>query len=176
MNKNYNDRGAVIWITGLSGVGKTTLGKMVYKHIKRKYPNTVFVDGDSFRKAFVKNSGHSVEERREIARQISGLCQFLSDQNIHVVCATISLFNDIHKYNRENIKKYFDIFVECEMDELVRRDKKGLYSKALSGKIKNVVGVDLSFDKPEKCMLILNNTKPELLKENVNRIIELIKL
>lgn len=165
----------LIWITGLSGSGKTTIGKEVYKKLKIKYTNTVFLDGDSFREVLGNDLSHNLEDRKENARRIARMCNFLVSQGISVICATMSLYAEIHKYNRENFKHYFEIFIKCDMEELIKRDQKGLYSKAISGEIKYVVGVDLPYDIPKDCDLIIENSKQDSLDEKVEKIIKLLE-
>ena len=90
----------LIWITGLSGSGKTSIGKEVFKKYKKLEPATAFVDGDNYRELF-DSYGYSREDRLEVAKKIIKLCYFLIQQNINVVCCTISLFNEIHEENRK---------------------------------------------------------------------------
>lgn len=166
----------LIWITGLAGSGKTTIGKEVFREMKRDNPATVFVDGDNFREVMGGSSGHTREERFAVAFQIARFCKFLVEQNIDVVCATISLFKEIHEFNRENFPDYFEIFIDCDREELVKRDQKGIYTKAFKGEIKNVVGIDIDFDKPMGCHLEITNNKIEDVNSNVNRILSLLHL
>lgn len=164
----------LIWITGLSGSGKTTIGKAVYSRLKNQNPNTVFLDGDTFREILGEDLGHTIPERLENAKRISRMCKFLVVQDINVVCATMSLYKEVHEGNRLEIENYFEIFIDCDIDELIRRDQKGLYSKAIKGKIKNVVGMDLPYDKPTQCELIIDNNEQNKLEEKVQNILNLI--
>lgn len=165
----------LIWITGLAGSGKTTIGRSVFNEIKKTQSNTVFIDGDAFREIMGKNTGHSREERFVVAMQISRLCRFLVDQRINVVCSTISLFKEVHRHNRETIRNYFEVFIDCKMDELIRRDQKGIYTKALKGELTNVVGIDIPYDKPLHSDLVIDNTDKGKLAEKVVNILNLIK-
>ena len=88
----------LIWITGLAGSGKTTLAKEVYTQLKKMYPNVVIIDGDHLREIFGGTTGYSTEERLENARRLSRLCHFLVSENIHVVCATMSLYKEIQEW------------------------------------------------------------------------------
>lgn len=153
--------GAVIWICGLAGAGKTTIAKEVFMLLEKKYKNMIFLDGDEIREIFGR-SGFSREERLEVARLIAKLCVFLSKSGLIVVCATISLFNEIYAYNRTHISHYFEVFVECSMEELLRRDKKSLYSQALKGEVSNVMGVDLAYDAPNAHYVLKNDIADEL--------------
>lgn len=161
-----------IWITGLAGSGKTTIGEKLHAALKRKFANTVFLDGDVFREVF-RAGGYTREERFVIARQIVALCGFLVKQNINVVCATISLFKEIQDYNRKKFKNYFEIYLKCPLHELQKRDKKNLYSRAMKGQIKNVVGIDLSFDEPKNCELCIDTGKNHDIDQIVGRILKL---
>ena len=165
----------LIWITGLSGSGKTTIGKKVYDKLKENYINTVFLDGDNFREILGNDLGHTPKDRLENAKRIHRMCKFLVSQKINVVCATMSLYKEVHKLNRDSIENYFEVFIECDIDELIRRDQKGLYTKAVKGDIQNVVGVNLPYDKPKSCKLIINNSTQSNLEEKVQEILNLIK-
>lgn len=172
--KGEQDNNAfLIWITGLSGSGKSTIAKAVYEDLKNRYPNTVLLDGDDFRDVIGKRDAYSAKDRLQIALQISNFCKLLVNQGINVVCATISLFKEAQQANRQNVDKYYEIMVHCEMDELIRRDKKEIYSKALKGEMKNVVGVNMEFDKPENCDLTVNNTNQDALQDNILEILKL---
>lgn len=166
--------GNVYWITGLSGAGKTTIGKRLYSRLKSLKPNVVFLDGDILRNVFGNHLGHSLEDRKKLAMSYSRLCKMLSEQDVDVVCATISLFKEVHDFNRKNIKNYYEIFIECEMQELKKRDQKGIYSKALIGEMDNVIGINISYDKPDKCDLVIDNTTKDSLNEKVEQIIQLV--
>jgi len=166
--------GSLIWITGLSGSGKTTIGNALYLKLKQKYKNVVFLDGDSFREILGNDLGHNPKDRLENAYRIHRMCKFLVSQNIHVVCATMSLYKEIHELNRSEMRNYLEIFIECEIDELIKRDQKGLYSQAINGEQTNVVGVNLSFDKPQNSELTIDNTQQDALQEKVEKILDLL--
>jgi len=156
------DMGKLIWITGLSGAGKTTIGSEVFKLLKIKYNNTVFLDGDVIRDILGNDLGHDIEDRKKNAIRISKMCEFLTKQNINVVCSTMSLFKEIHDLNKLNIKYYYEIYIDVNIEELVKRDSKGLYAKALKGEIKDVIGIDLPYDKPENPCMVINNVDLEI--------------
>ena len=168
------NKAKLIWITGLSGSGKTTIGKEVYKKLNKLYENTVFLDGDSFREILGNDLGHTPKDRLENARRISRMCLFLVSQNINVICSTMSLYKEIHTLNREKITNYLEVFIECDIDELIRRDQKGLYTKAIAGKLDNIVGINMDYDKPTLCDLTIDNSKQDMLAEKSNKIINLI--
>lgn len=164
----------IIWITGLSGSGKTIIGKRVYDILKKKNNNTVFLDGDIFRDLF-DNKGYTINERYEVANKISNLCNYLETENLNVICCTISLFHKIHEYNKKRFKTYYEVLIDVEMDELINRDKKGIYTAAIKGEIKNVVGIDIKPEFPKKPDLIIDNNIMNDLEKKAQMIIEMIE-
>lgn len=150
-------KGAVIWLCGLAGSGKSTLARALNERLRAKFDNVIYLDGDESREIFGHFS-YDKNGRIDMAIKRSKLANFLSKQGQIVIVSTISLFNEVYEFNRATLQNYFEVFVECEFDELKRRDQKGLYTKALSGKIANVVGVDIAYDAP--CPnLVLENSK-----------------
>ena len=166
---------SVIWITGLSGSGKTTIAKAIVKKMTTKEKIIIFLDGDELRKVFKtedKASDFNYKNRLLNAQKISRLGCLLSSQGHTVVISTMSMFKEIYEWNRENINKYFEVFINLPMEELIKRDSKKIYSKYLSGNLTNVVGMDLTYDKPLNPNLIISNFKIEHLSIIVNKIID----
>lgn len=153
--------GLVIWLNGLAGSGKSTIGKHLYEILKKNFSNLVYLDGDEFREV-LGHFGHDRKSRIDIAIKRSKLCHFLSSQGINVIATTISLFDEIYRLNRINFKNYLEIYIQCPMNELIERDQKNLYSQALKGKIKNVVGIDIPYDKPQAHLVIDNKCLDKL--------------
>lgn len=151
----------VIWLIGLSGAGKTVIGREVYKQWKQKESNTVFVDGDEIRSIFrhdKNEESYSLKGRQLNADRICEICRWLDKQDINVVCCILSIFEQSRIWNRENLKEYFEVFISTPFEVLLERDINNLYKPALSGEIKNVVGVDLPFEEPEHSDYILDNS------------------
>jgi len=147
----------VVWIIGLSGAGKTTLAKEVVAKAYNSNNNLLLIDGDMIRNVFGNDLGHTLEDRRKNADRICRLCKFIDDQGINVVCAILSLFPGSRLWNRENIKNYYEVYIETPIDQLQKRDYKGLYRKFSDGKIKNVAGMDIEFIPPDSPDLIIKN-------------------
>jgi len=153
--------GWVFWITGLSGSGKSTIGWLLFQKLRSHCRNAVFLDGDELRRVFGSESGYSLEERRTCARRYSHLGRMLSEQGLHVVLATISMFHETRKWNRANLPKYFEIYLRAPMNVLIARDSRGLYEQARSGEAAQVVGADLPFEEPVNPDLVIDNDGSE---------------
>lgn len=147
----------VIWLIGLSGSGKTTLAEEVVAKARVAGKKVVLIDGDMIRNVFNNDLGHTLEDRKKNADRICALGKFLEEQGVNVVCAILSLFPESQEWNRNNLKNYFEVFIDTPFEKLVERDSKGLYKKALNGELKNVAGVDLAFTPPKLPDLTIKN-------------------
>ncbi len=163
------ENGTVYWITGLSGAGKTTIGKLFFRRLKSEKKAVIFLDGDELRNVFGNDLGYSREERMQCAMRYSKLCQLLSGQGHDVVICTISMFDAIRRWNRLNIPNYKEIYIKSPMEILEQRNQKGLYS----GGISYVVGIDLKLELPKNPDIELINDGsllPDELAESLAKI------
>ena len=166
----------VIWITGISGSGKSTFGKYFFKKFKNLKKNTIFFDGDEFRKIFLDDIKYTLRDRDKNALRLTSLVKYLSDQNINIVISANITSQRFRNWCRKNIKNYFEVFIDVPMKILLKRDYKKLYKKAIEKKIKNVVGVDIKFKKPKNPDIVIqNNGSKEKLYQNYYKIIKEIK-
>lgn len=170
-----NQSGTVYWITGLSGAGKTTIGSRLYADIKKEKRNVIFLDGDALREIYQDNN-YTYENRKKLAFQHGRLCRMLSEQGIDVVICVIAMFDECREWNRKNISNYKEIYLYADMQELIRRDQKQLYSKALKKEISNVMGIDISFEEPKTPDIIMDNSGEKTPEEVVEEIEGLLKL
>lgn len=165
------DKGTVYFFTGLSGAGKTTLGGLLYQKLKSVKPNVIWLDGDVMRKVFFDNLGYTAEERKKGAFRGFKICQFIADQGIDVVMCSISMYQDVRDWNRENIDNYIEIYIKVQKETLLKRNQKGLYTGG-----KNVVGVDLPFEEPQNPDIIIQNdgehSPEEIIEELVKKLEE----
>lgn len=160
----------VYWITGLSGAGKTSVGKLLYEKMKQKYSNTVFLDGDVLREVFGNDLGYAREERIKCAMRYARLCKMLQEQDMNVICCTISMFDRIRSWNRENIGNYREIYVRVSMEELIKRNQKGLYSFTMENE--EVAGIHVNIEEPKNPDMILDNEGNMNILELVDSVIE----
>lgn len=162
--------GYLFWITGFSGAGKTSIAECLLKKVRIKFPNFVLIDGNQVRELFGNDLGYDYRDRLKNAWRIANLCHFLTKQGLNVICSTVSLFNEIHSFNRDQNSKYVEILVQTSLETRKRRDKRGLYSDVNQGK---VVGFDMKLDLPQNPHLILNNDSDGMLDEKVSEILKL---
>lgn len=156
--ENSTDRiGRVYWLTGLSGAGKSTLGRLLYNYLVSQGKNSIHLDGDELREIFGMEQGYSEADRLHLAERYSRICKMISRQGIDVVCTTVSMFEEVRSWNRDNIPDYVEIYVKASLPVLIERDQKGLYSSALCGETQNVVGVDLGFQEPASPDIVVIN-------------------
>lgn len=150
-------KGTVYWITGLSGAGKTTIGKLLFADMRKKKSNVILLDGDVLRDIY-RESAYGVEDRKRLAFQHARLCKMLADQGIDVIICVIAMFDECRKWNKANIDNYKEIYLYVEMEELIRRDQKQLYSRALKKEISNVMGIDITFEEPKRPDIVVDNS------------------
>jgi glutamine kinase len=169
--KHEASPGRVFWITGLSGAGKTTVGRELWSRLRAAGRPATFLDGDALRAVIAEDLGHSADDRRQSAMRNARLCRLLAEQGADVICATISLFHEVQRWNRENIPGYREIYLRVPIDELRRRDRKCIYARSQRGDTRNVVGIDVPAEAPEAPDLVLDNYGPLDVATAVDRIL-----
>lgn len=163
----------VIWLIGLSGAGKSTVGRLLYQQLKSRNKNLVYLDGDDLRRIWKDERDFTESKRAVNAHRISNLCKLLDSQGIHVIASVLSIFPEWQKWNREKFSNYFQVYLKVPIEIVKARDTKGLYSMKNG---KDVVGIDINFPEPYKSDLILNsygNNHPKSLVTQISNKIEL---
>lgn len=166
----------VLWFTGLSGSGKSTIANEVEKALVAQNIHTYILDGDNIRKGLNKNLTFSPEDRTENIRRIGEVSNLLIDAGIVVIAAFVSPY----KKDRENIKqivsenKYIEVFVNTPLEVCESRDVKGLYKKARKGEITNFTGINAPYE-PSKNPDIEIDTSVKSLQEATNEVLDFIK-
>ncbi|HDN74109.1 adenylyl-sulfate kinase [Archaeoglobales archaeon] len=139
----------VVWITGPSGAGKTTLARaLVAKFRDLGYP-VEFLDGDSIRNRLYPDLGFSKRERKIHNRVVIEMARLLSKNGIIVIVAIISPFKSTREYARKEIGRFIEVYLNCPLEVRIKRDPKGLYAKALRGEIKGLTGYNGVYEESE---------------------------
>ena len=148
-----------IWIIGPSAVGKTTVSKIFYNQLKIKNDKLILIDGDQIRSLYENNLGYDPISRSKNTHRYINLVKWLTKHEISSIVAVISPFEKDREFCRKEIKNYKQIYLNCSLDERIKRDKKKLYAPALKGEKKHVVDVDIPFDLPKKSELSIDTEK-----------------
>ena len=163
--------GFTLWFTGLSGAGKSTLAEAVRDALVARGRRVEILDGDEIRTNLSKGLGFSKEDRDTNIRRIGYVARLLSRNGVVAITAAISPYSEIRdEVRRVHEARFVEIFVDCSIDELVKRDKKGLYAKALRGEIKNFTGVSDPYEAPASPDIHVH-TDRERVEESLERIV-----
>ena len=167
MNKCY-------WVTGLSATGKTTLSSLLVTHLRGQGKIVIHLDGDDLRQVLA-DEVYAREDRIALAMRYARLCKLLSEQGLDVVIAVIGLFKEVHKWNRENITNYIEIFIDTPLSELKKRDPKKIYRDFELGLINNVAGIDLKIDIPSNPDIHLKWSEKNTIDSMFNELVKSIE-
>ncbi len=154
--------GIVIWFTGLSASGKSTIANALDVELNKRGLRTYILDGDNVRMGLNKDLGFSPESRKENIRRISEVAKLFADSGTIVMTAFISPYREDRKSAREVIgSDYVEVFVNTPVEECINRDPKGLYKKAIAGEIKGFTGIDAPYEEPLNPEINLENLSIE---------------
>ena len=165
------NHGKVIWLTGLSGSGKSTVSEALHKTLVENGLKAYILDGDKIRTGLCSDLGFSPEDRAENIRRIGEVSKLFCDANLITIVAFISPYNK----DRDNVRKilgegnFVEVFVDCPVEECEKRDPKGLYKKARAGEIENFTGISAPYEPPEnpEVHLKTNESTPEECVEQI---------
>jgi adenylylsulfate kinase len=170
-----NQKACTIWMSGLSGSGKSTIANLVEEKLISLGYHTYILDGDNTRMGLNKDLGFSEEARVENIRRVSEVCKLMNDAGLIVICSFISPFEKNREQAKEIIGEGFmEIFIDADLSTCETRDPKGLYKKARTCEIKEFTGISSPFENPQNATVLKNNTEEDL-EKNVNFLTDLIK-
>ena len=171
-----NHNSFLMWFTGLSGSGKSTIANVVEQELHKQGIKTYTLDGDNIRKGINSDLSFAPEDRTENIRRIAEISNLMVEAGLVVLAAFVSPY----KKDRENIRSivkdvnFVEVFINTSVEECERRDVKGLYKKARAGEIKNMTGISAPYEAPENPDIEIN-TEKETIEQAVEKILEHIK-
>ena len=169
--KLIQQKSFILWFTGLSGSGKSTIANELEKKLYEKGKLTVLLDGDNIRHGLCAGLGFSVEDRKENLRRVREVAKLFCDNAIITLVSFISPFKEDRELARKLTgKDFIEIFVDCTIEECEKRDPKGLYKKAKNGEIKDFTGIGQEYENPDNPEITINSDKMTV-EEAVNKII-----
>lgn len=151
-------RPAILWFTGLSGSGKSTIASIVERELHARGAHTYMLDGDNVRHGLNRDLGFTDADRVENVRRVGEVARLFVDAGLVVLCSFISPFRAERRMVRELVEpeEFVEIFVDTPLEECIRRDPKGLYARAKEGKIKNFTGIDSPYEVPENAEIVID--------------------
>jgi adenylyl-sulfate kinase len=167
-------RGFTVWLTGLSGAGKTTIARRLEEELRVRGHGVEVLDGDVVRTHLSKGLGFSREDRDTNIRRIAFVCSLLTRHGVAVISAAISPYAEARREAREQTGDFVEVYVRCPIEELTRRDVKGLYEKALRGEITNFTGISDPYEPPAHAEVIVD-TDREGVDESVEKILAVLR-
>lgn len=170
-------RGVMLWFTGLSGSGKSTVAMALERELQRRGRLCRILDGDNIRTGINAGLGFSPEDRKENIRRIAEVGKLFVDTGIITLAAFVSPTEELRQMARHIIGEadFKEIFISTPLAECEKRDVKGLYARARRGEVKDFTGISAPFEQPEHPALALDTSHLSL-KESVNKLLELLGL
>ena len=169
------DRGVTVWFTGLSGAGKSTVAEALAEVLTRRGKRVEVLDGDVVRTNLSKGLGFSKEDRDTNILRIGFVSKLLTRNGVFTLVAAISPYREIRDLVREEIGDFHEVYVSCHLDELVRRDVKGLYEKAIRGEIENFTGVSDPYEEPLDPAVTIHSDR-ETVEESLAKVVASLEM
>lgn len=160
---NTNEEGYVVWMTGLSGAGKTTIALILVDELLNRGMKVERLDGDVVRQSLTRDLGFSAEDRKKNIERVTFVAKLLSRNGIGAVCSFISPYQAVRDDVRANTTNFLEVFVDAPLEVVIDRDVKGMYKKAIAGEIPNFTGISDPFEAPQNPDIHLqtDQTTPE---------------
>jgi len=174
--KLLGQKGVVLWFTGLSGSGKSTIANEVAYKLHEMGKLSYVLDGDNIRHGLNKDLGFSPEDRDENIRRISEVANLFADSGVIICISFISPYRRLRDFCRKLVSpaRFFEVFCKASIETCEKRDPKGLYKKARNGEIKDFTGVSAPYEKPKNPEILID-TEKHAIKENTDLVIKKLK-
>ena len=173
--KNKNQKSCTIWLTGLSGSGKSTIANLIESTLYEMNYHTYTLDGDNTRLGLNNDLNFSEEDRIENIRRVSEVSKLMNDAGIITICSFISPYEKNRIQAKEIIgDDFIEVFIKTDIEICEQRDSKGLYKKARAGEIKDFTGISSPYEVPKNAIILENNNEEDIQK-NVDFIINYLK-
>ena len=172
--KLLGQKGAVVWLYGMSGSGKSTIANAAEKVLHQQGRLTTILDGDNLRTGLNQHLGFSDDDRRENIRRVAHVAKIFAQQGILTLVSVITPRQELRDLARDIIgADYYEVFVKASYDLCEKRDVKGLYAKAATGEIENFTGKDSQFEEPTRPDLIID-TEGQEVADSVTTLLEAV--
>jgi adenylyl-sulfate kinase len=168
-------RPCLLWFTGLSGSGKSTIAGAVESKLAERLQHTYLMDGDNVRHGLCGDLGFSEHDRNENIRRVGEVANLMVDSGLIVLTAFISPFRENRQVVRDMLKEgeFIEVFIDTPISECEKRDPKGLYKKARAGEIKNFTGIDSPYESPDNAEIVIKNIDVSI-EDAANKVIEFL--
>jgi adenylyl-sulfate kinase len=171
-----SDAGTTVWLTGLSGAGKSTIAHILEGRLRDAGRRVEVLDGDVVRTHLSAGLGFSRVDRDANVRRIGWVCQLLNRHGVDVIVAAISPYRATRDEVRASLPHFVEVYVECPLDVLAARDPKGLYRRALAGEIENFTGVSDPYEPPSCPEVVCHTGDTETPAESAERIFNYLRV
>jgi adenylyl-sulfate kinase len=174
MTATANQRGFVLWMTGLSGSGKTTIALILEEELRQRSLNVERLDGDIVRESLTRDLGFSKEDRDKNIERITFVAKLLSRNNVACICSFISPYQAVRDNVRAETTNFLEVFIDAPLEEVIERDVKGLYKQAIAGDIPNFTGISDPYEAPVEPDIHIRTDQQTPL-ESANEILEILE-
>lgn len=167
-------KGVTLWLTGLSGAGKTTIARILEQRLNERKISVERLDGDELRTHLTKDLGYSREDRFTHIQRVTYVARLLTHHGVVVLASFISPYREMRLYSRQQISSFIEVYVRCPLEECIRRDVKGLYAQAIKGDISDFTGISDPYEEPKNPEITINTAEetPEQSTRNILRYLE----
>ena len=167
---NFENVGFTLWLTGLSGAGKTTIARALLPELQARGIKAERLDGDVVRESLTRDLGFSKEDRDKNIERVTFVAKLLSRNGVGVIASFISPYQATRDMVRRETTNFIEVFVDASLETCIGRDVKGMYEKAIAGEILNFTGVSDPYEAPVSPEIVVD-TNTETIEESVNKIL-----